>query len=162
MAIAGGVVHFLRPSFSLDTTYIVLLVLALIPWVAPIIKSIELPGGFKIEVQDLKEATDKVTAAATKSVASTFANEPLKSPRVPEPVDSFTTIRQLATTDPNLALVGFRIELERRLSALAQRHGVDSQHRSAGQLLRVFPISFTCDFFSLLPFVENRFSKKFN
>ena len=139
-AILIAAAHFLWPSFSLDTTYIVLLVLAVIPWLAPVIKSVELPGGFKIEVQDLKEATDKLTAAAAEPLKRTFANESRQQQqqltRAPELVDPFTTIRQLATTDPNLALVGFRIELERRLLALARRHGVDTQGRSAGQLLR--------------------------
>jgi hypothetical protein len=136
VAILIATAHFLWPSFSLDTTYIVLLVLAVIPWLAPIIKSVELPGGFKIEVQDVKDATDKVTAIPKKPKAVMFANEAQPPAPPAEPVDAFSTIRQLAATDPNLAMVGFRIELERRLSALAQRFGVDAQHRSAGQLLR--------------------------
>ncbi len=130
-----AVIHFVSPHFSLDTTYIVALVLAVIPWLAPIVKSVELPGGFKIEVRDIKEATDKVNAA-TEPAVQTLANERQRIAHPIEPADAFTTIRQLATTDPNLALVGFRIELERRLAALAQRRGIETQRRSAGQLLR--------------------------
>jgi hypothetical protein len=129
-----AVIHFVSPHFSLDTTYIIALVLGVIPWLAPIVKSVELPGGFKIEVRDIKEATDKVIAA-TEAVAQTFANERPRIALTTE-ADAFTTIRQLATSDPNLALVGFRIELERRLIALAQRHGIETQRRSAGLLLR--------------------------
>ena len=65
-AILIAVIHFLRPSLRPDTTYVAALVLAVIPWLAPLIKSVELPGGFKIEVQDLKEATDKLKGAVVK------------------------------------------------------------------------------------------------
>lgn len=46
-------------------------------------------------------------------------------------------MRQLAQEDPNLTLVGFRIEIERRLHALAAKHDLATHHKSAGQLLRV-------------------------
>lgn len=136
LAVAIAALHFIRPTLSLDTTYIVALVLAVLPWLAPIVKSIELPGGFKIEVQDVKEAIEKVIAPQTPLTEITLANErqPVVTPS--EPSDSFVTLRQLAATDPNLALVGFRVELERRLASLAQRHGIDTQRKSAGQLLR--------------------------
>jgi hypothetical protein len=52
------------------------------------------------------------------------------------PVDPFALIREIASTDSNLALVAFRIELERRLALLARKYQIDTEHRGVGQLLR--------------------------
>lgn len=104
-ALIVATAHFIWPRFSFDTTYIILLVIAVMPWLAPIIKSIELPGGFKIEVNDIRNAANKVTdTGALKS--GTFAKEAQPSINVPESADELATVRRLASTDPNLALVG--------------------------------------------------------
>lgn len=134
----GGVAlgHALWPDFKFDATYTVLFVVAVIPWLAPVIKSIELPGGFKIELQDLKAATKKITAPTATPKRIEFTNE--AQPALPpvEPAEPFAIIREVASTDPNLALVAFRIELERRLVALAQKYQIDTTRRGVGQLTR--------------------------
>ena len=133
---AIALVHGTWPDFKLDATYTVLLIIAVIPWLAPVIKSIELPGGFKIEVQDLKEAAAKVTASTPWPKTLTATNEaPLPSPPI-EQADSVAIIREVASTDPNLAFVAFRIELERRLVLLAKQYQIETEHRGVGQLLR--------------------------
>ena len=50
--------------------------------------------------------------------------------------DTIATLRNVAGTDPNLALVGVRIEIEKRLIELAKRRGIDSSRKSLGYLLR--------------------------
>ncbi|OOG39366.1 hypothetical protein [Rhodanobacter sp. C05] len=151
VAVLIAVGHFVWPSFSLDTTYIIALVIAFIPWLAPVIKSVELPGGFKIEVQDLKEITDKLTGMVAEPEHSPRVDaappqqqqqyRPQQSQHAPASVEPFIAIRQLAATDPNLALVAFRIELERCLVSLAQRHGLATQRQDAGQLLRQLQVN---------------------
>ncbi len=42
----------------------------------------------------------------------------------------------VAQEDPNLALAGLRIEIERRLGAIARARGLDDRRSSVGQLLR--------------------------
>ena len=133
---AFALAHAIRPEFKLDATYMVLLVIAVAPWLAPVIKSIELPGGFKIEVRDIKEAAKKITAPAVVPKRIEFANEAKPSTPPVKPLGPFVLIRDLASTDPNLALVAFRIELERRLVQLAQKYQIDAQRRGVGQLLR--------------------------
>jgi hypothetical protein len=128
--------HLIWPKLSLDLTSTFLLIVGLIPWLAPVIKSIELPGGFKIEVQDLKAATEKIVGSDDEPIKARAANIQTLAPDF-EKAASFATLRQLAQEDPNLTLVGFRIELERRLNALATKHDVVTHHKSAGQLLRV-------------------------
>ena len=41
------------PNIKIDTITLGLLVVAILPWLAVLIKSIELPGGFKVEYHDI-------------------------------------------------------------------------------------------------------------
>src|SRR5882672_10653419 len=60
ICIAGLAVHLTWPAFKIDLITLILVIVGVLPWTASIIKSLELPGGFKIELQDVKAATDKV------------------------------------------------------------------------------------------------------
>lgn len=122
-----GAAHLIWPDVEIDLATIVLLVVAMLPWVAAEIRSVELPGGFKIELQDVKAATGKVTTG------SGVAGVP---PSTPSRGDNLDFIREVSRGDPNLALVGLRIEIERRLSRLAQQAQLPSGRRSAGAMLR--------------------------
>jgi len=51
VSIFGIVIHLLWPYIKIDAATFGLLLLALIPWLAPIIKSIEIPGIGKVELQ---------------------------------------------------------------------------------------------------------------
>ena len=136
LSIAALIAHILWPLVTLDLASLVLILVALIPWLAPVIKSIELPGGFKIEVQDLKAATEKILGSDAEPIQADSTNIPAFFLRSSETA-SVATLRHLAEEDPNLALVGFRIEIERRLNALAAKHELVTHEKSAGQLLRV-------------------------
>jgi hypothetical protein len=133
---AAALVHTIWPNFKLDATYTVVLVIAALPWLAPVIKSIELPGGLKIELHELKEATQKVTSlpATTKTIEFTNARRPIGA--AAQSPDPFALIREIASTDSTVGLVAFRIELERRLVLLAQKYQIDASRRGVGQLLR--------------------------
>jgi hypothetical protein len=48
------VVHLIWPHVRIDSITLVLLAVALLPWLSPLFKSIELPGGWKFEFQELK------------------------------------------------------------------------------------------------------------
>jgi len=96
----------------------------LVPWLAPVFKSLEFPGGWKVEFQELQKVAVRAEQAgllAAKDVA-------------PQPEYTF---QRVAEHDPNLALAGLRIEIEKRLVALAETHGVGVQGRGLGQLLRI-------------------------
>jgi hypothetical protein len=51
VALLAVIAHIVRPTMMIDNVTIWLLVIAFIPWLAPIVKSIEW-GGAKIELQD--------------------------------------------------------------------------------------------------------------
>jgi hypothetical protein len=64
LCIALLIGHQFWPGLKLDLPSTILIVVAILPWLAPVIKSVELPGGFKIELQEIKAATEKVLAEA--------------------------------------------------------------------------------------------------
>ena len=49
--------HIVWPDANIDGITLGLLVVALLPWLRPILKSIELPGGLKFELQDYEQST---------------------------------------------------------------------------------------------------------
>lgn len=104
-------VRVLFPALRIDAVSLGLLTVGLLPWLAPLIRSVELPGGLKIELQDVKKAAERITAG-----------EPVVpvSPRQ-EPAYAFLAV---AEQSPALALVGLRIEIEKRLRALAELVGI--------------------------------------
>jgi len=120
--------HMIWPTVQVDIVTFVLLVVAALPWLAAVIRSVELPGGFKIELQDVKAATEKVTAGG----AAKKLSQPVPALRE----DKLSFLRDVAKEDPNLALVGLRIEIERRLSELVGQVDLPTTRRSAGVLLR--------------------------
>jgi len=117
-------IHLIWPLMAIDVVTLTLLVIALVPWLAPVFKSLEFPGGWKVEFQDLQKAAVRAEQAGLLAAKDTA------------PQSEFT-FQRVAEHDPNLALAGLRIEIEKRLIALAEKKGVDVQGRGLGQLLRL-------------------------
>jgi hypothetical protein len=115
--------HIFWPNLAIDAISLGLIVVALLPWLAPIVKSVELPGGVKVELQEVKDATERVINSGL-----------LHSAANPNKIEH--TFLQVAQHDPNLALAGFRIEIERRLVSLCERNGISTRNRGLGVLLR--------------------------
>lgn len=123
-ALLLALAHIIWPQLAIDAEALALIVIAILPWLAPLVKSLELPGGWKVEFQELQKAASRA------ELAGLLAAEPSEN----EATFSFQSI---ATRDPNLALAGLRIEIEKRLSSLAEIHGLNSRRAmSVGQALR--------------------------
>jgi hypothetical protein len=119
LALAG--LHLAFPSWAIDAKTLVLIVIAILPWLGTVFESLEFPGGWKVKYRELKETEEKARKAGL-----------LDAP--PEKtIPSYITI---ADQDPNLALAGLRIEIEKRLRAIAESNGIDSRRLGLGQLLR--------------------------
>ena len=95
----------------------------MLPWLGSISESLELPGGTKIKYREqLEQGEDarKVGLLGT-----------------PTEKDERSDVRAiLAREDPNLALASLRIEIEKRLVAIAAKHGLGTERQSIGILLR--------------------------
>jgi hypothetical protein len=97
-----AVLHIFVATITIDAIAIVLLVLASLPWMFPYLKSLELPGGVKIELKDVQQAIDKVSEGEDG----------------PSPQDSeYDYLRVISAHDPSLALVAIRIEIEKSVRA---------------------------------------------
>lgn len=116
--LAGGAIalHLSYPQLPVDAVTVVLLVILILPWTAPLFESLEFPGGWKIKFQAVEAAAKKITDA-----------NPAPSPAVEQQARA-----ALPAADPGLALVALRIEIEKRLRALASRYGVQEKQPLAG------------------------------
>ncbi len=131
--------HLWLPNIKIDAISIALLVLMASPWILPLLKSLELPGGVKIELKDAKAATEKISNLPIELSASVKTSASLTGTitRAERPkLQNESFLSEIASRDPNLALVGFRIELEKRLRGMAKRLDIDSERRSLGFLIR--------------------------
>ena len=115
LAILGG--HVIWPSLTIDAISLGLLIVALLPWASSLIESAKFPGGWEIKFRDLKKASDKIESAQD----AWFKKEGVE---VLEPKEWVNDAQVLIAADANLALVALRIEIEKRLRALAARHGI--------------------------------------
>jgi len=124
-ALVLAIVHLTMPAIKVDAVTVALLVIAVLPWLAPLVKSVELPGGLKIELQDLKQVESRANTAGLLAVEASPAE------------DARFTFEAVAAQDPNLALAGLRIEIEKRLQTLAHAYQLDAgRPMGVGQLLR--------------------------
>jgi hypothetical protein len=114
--------HIVLPNTRIDATTLVLIGIAILPWLGSIFKSVEFPGGLKVEYADLEKTAQRAKEAGLLATPVTKRDEP-----------AYIAIAQV---DPNLALAGLRIEIERRLQTLAQQHDIEFQRQGIGHLMR--------------------------
>jgi len=124
IAVLVALVHAYCPTITIDGITVTLLAIAAIPWLTPLFKSLELPGGIKVEFQELVAIMKKAEVAGLISTTQVQGG-------ASRHVYAFEAV---AGNDPNLALAGLRIEIESRLRELAQRKGIPSATKSIRQL----------------------------
>lgn len=124
-ALLIALAHIVWPSLTIDAITVTLIFIALVPWLAPLFKSLELPGGWKIEFQDLERARTKADKAGLLTAAHRNESERQYS------------FQLVAQEDPKLALAGLRIEIEKRLNEIAESNGINTGKASVGRLLRI-------------------------
>lgn len=112
-AVALIVLHLFVPKITVDALTLGLLIAGVVPWLSSVFKGLEFPGGWKIEFQELKDITRRAQDADLLSDSS----------------DATYSFELVAARDPNLALAGLRIELERTLREMAE---LDENDRPIG------------------------------
>jgi hypothetical protein len=102
------VLHLRFPEIRIDLVTTILLIIAILPWFSTLIESAEFPGGWKVKFRDVESAGNKITGEekSKKQISK----------------KSYYKIRE---EDPNLALVGLRIEIEKKVRALASSNKID-------------------------------------
>jgi hypothetical protein len=100
------VAHLVWPSIKFDAAALFLISVCVIPWLGGIFKSIQLPGGTKVEFREkLIKALKKFESEGPLQESQTPISDPLYI--------------EILARDPNLALAGLRIEIERKLRDIA-------------------------------------------
>jgi hypothetical protein len=126
--------HLWFPTITIDNFTLLMLGIALLATFGGVFKVLEISSsGLKVQYQDLQEAAQKAADAGL-----------LETPNVPVPSGPSPDIipndqplyLQVAKQDANLALAGLRLEIERRLRALANQQGIPVDHKSISQLMR--------------------------
>lgn len=123
-AIGTIVLRVFMPELKIDTVTLALMAIAILPWMSELIESAKFPGGWEIKFRDVQNAGEKITSIGLTK----------EQPRAQdESVSSFSVV---AEHDPNLALVGLRIEVEQRLRRIGERHGIANHLLPLTKLLR--------------------------
>lgn len=129
-AVAIGLLHLFFPGLKIDAILITLIIIAIIPWLEPLLKSVELPGGLKVEFQDFKNLETGAIKAGLIKAKTTIESVTSVNPNP----DTFTFI-EIAEQNQELALVSFRIEIEKRLRNLADKYSIESNRFSIVRLI---------------------------
>lgn len=98
---------------GIDTTTVLLLLLAFAPWLLLVVKSFKLPGGTEVqtrELRDLSRAAGEAGLVGKTPSTGTGRRVPLWITVAPE--------------DPTLAMAGLRIEIEGRVRTMAELMGL--------------------------------------
>jgi len=125
IALFIGIAHVVWPNIEIDAITVFLLAVALLPWLIPLIRSLEFPGGWKVEFQELEKVKDKADKAGLLSKAKR------------KKTTTSYSFESVLDKDPNLALAGLRIEIEKRLVHIAKSNKLDISKAGVGQLLRL-------------------------
>lgn len=118
--------HLIFPSIQIDLITIILFCLIIIPWVEPLFKSVELPGGVKLEFQDLEKIEKEAKEVG-------LIEE--------QPADMFTSrdydFINIANTNQALALVSLRIEIEKKLREIASKYNIEIKNFSISKIINL-------------------------
>lgn len=124
------VLHLIFPNVKVDAVSVVLLFFVVLPWIIPFLKSFELPGGFKIELQDVVDITQKIKDV---KIQPSVPKELLpKKVTISEfsGRDEVERLKIIAKADPNLALAGLRLALERQIRGVSAGEKIANSDRA--------------------------------
>jgi len=121
--------HLIFPDIKIDLITVFLVAIAIIPWVESLFKSVELPGGLKLEFQDL----ERIELEAKESGLINKESEDIQNLELEDKDYVFV---ELAQNNPSLALVSLRIEIEKRLRQIAEKYSVENRQYSMSRQLQ--------------------------
>ena len=124
IAVLIAAAHIIFPKINIDIITVVLVALAIIPWLEPLFKSVELPGGLKLEFQDLQKLEDEAKKAGL------IKQEDEQKTETPKKEITSHPFVEIAAQNQELALVSLRIEIEKRLRDIAAKYGIETKRFS--------------------------------
>ncbi|MBP7823206.1 hypothetical protein KA050_02530 [Candidatus Gracilibacteria bacterium] len=112
VGLAVAISHVIWPDIKIDAITVTLIAISIIPWLEPLFKSIELPGGTKLE---FKEQLEKVEEKAQE-----IGIDSIEKSTSPE----FDSLLSQIDESPEQAFREFRVELEKSLRNLLVRKDI--------------------------------------
>ena len=108
---------------AISATTLGLVTIAALPWLLPYlqrsnlgIRKLKTPGGFEFEFSEFAKEAEEAGLLKT--------------------TDKKYSFEEIYDRDPNLALAGLRIEIERRINTLSELAGLPQRRRSMGSAIR--------------------------
>ena len=135
LAVVLALIHQFVPALTIDATTLLLIAVAILPWILQYLRGFEIPGVIKIDLADAKAATDKVTRTVQPGAGQLAITGHPPTVEVSQN-DFFANLRTIYGSDPNLALVGFRIEIEKRVRELARVYKLGNERDPLQRLMR--------------------------
>ena len=123
-ALLIALAHLIWPNLNIDAITITLLFIALVPWLSPLFKSLEFPGGWKIEFQEMKEQIDTIIAKQAEPVSKAFGPTFSVKAFSVNDEDTRLVIKALGNTDYTWRYLGglaAETKLSRKLSIVRLR-----------------------------------------
>lgn len=111
--------RLLWPTLKIDVISLGLIIVAILPWLSSLLESAEFPGGWKIKFRDIQQAGAKITGGSDVTTLPNAKNSS-QTKILPHPDVLKMSFSYVLDQDPNLALVGIRIEIEKRMRQLAE------------------------------------------
>lgn len=131
IAISVALIHLIFPGINIDIVIVILLTIAIIPWLDPLFKSIELPWGVSLEYRDLQEIENKaIKAGLINSATDELTHESAVEGSEYEFVE-------MAEKNQHISLVILRIEIEKKLRHIVAKLNIDTKKYSAFPLLDI-------------------------
>lgn len=125
-----AILHVVFPKASIDSTFIILIIFAFMPWLIPYIKALEISGIGKVELID-RETQVKMQEKIQNLNLEAVEADNLTAQRIDGSLDD------IVQGDPKLALVSLRIELEKTLRAIAEKNNVQFYRCGLGKLASI-------------------------
>jgi hypothetical protein len=94
VALLGAATHLIWPGLKIDAITVLLVVVALVPWLGDLLETIELPGGWKVKYRDLQQRQDALER--TTEEASSTARAALGAARGEDLPPTMETVRLFA------------------------------------------------------------------
>ena len=120
------ILHMIWPNLKIDTITLGLVIVVIIPWLAPLFKSLKLPGGIELEYQDLKRAENKIRQSGLLKID--------RSKRVKENNDIYI---QPTDDDPTLILAWLRIEIEKQIKRITRENNLPENNSLRQSFLKL-------------------------
>ena len=112
VSLALVAIHLIFPAIVLDGVTLALTLIALLPWLQPIFKTVKLPGGIELTLQDMKQEIQAAAGAAQ----SAERKADLAVSGIVSPADAGATPRATYVTIDREWKTGDRVDVQLPMS----------------------------------------------